>query len=301
MTNQNKSYLYALSAILFWSTVGSALKITLRYTSFAELLFIASLVSFSLLFITILVTKKIALLRELKPRDVLRSALLGVLNPFLYYLVLLKAYDILPAQEAGTLNYIWPVVLVLLSVPLLKQKISFMSLIAILISFSGTIIIGTHGSILSLKFENPEGIILALGSAIFWSLFWIFNTKDKRDEVIKLFLNFGFGLIYILVYLILSHGFHPINTYGLIGSAYIGIFEMGLSYIFWLKAMKYSSTTAKISNLVFLSPFISLIFIRFTVGETILPSTILGLIFIVGGILTQRFLTSTKKTLIKGE
>lgn len=292
MKQQNKSYLFALLAILFWSTIGSAFKITLRYITFAELLFFASGVSFLVIFTSIIITGKITLLFKQTSPQILQSALLGLLNPFLYYLVLLKAYDILPAQEAGTLNYIWPVVLVLLSIPLLKQKIGFLSIFAILISFAGTIIIGTKGNILSLKFDNPSGIILALGSAIFWALFWIYNVKDKRDELIKLLLNFGFGLVYVFIYLIFTNGFHPIKLYGLAGSVYVGIFEMGLTYILWLKAMKYSTTTAKISNLVFLSPFISLIFIRFTVGEDILLSTIIGLVFIVGGIIMQRLVTA---------
>jgi len=292
MNQQNKSYLFALSAILFWSTVGSALKITLRYITFAELLFYASIISFLVILFSIFISGKTTLLFKQTAPEIFRSALLGLINPFLYYLILLKAYDILPAQEAGTLNYIWPVVLVLLSIPLLKQKIGFLSIIAILISFAGTIIIGTRGSILSLQFDNPTGVLLAMGSAIFWSLFWIYNVKDKRDELIKLLLNFGFGLVYILIYMVLTDGFNPIKFYGLAGSVYVGIFEMGLTYILWLKAMKYTSTTAKISNLVFLSPFISLIFIRFTVGEDILFSTIIGLVFIVGGILMQRLVAA---------
>lgn len=145
MTNQQKAYLYAISAILCWSTIGSALKLSLRYISFVDLLFIASLVSTIILLFALKIFDRIQLLRKLKAQDLKRAALLGFLNPFLYYLVLLKAYDMLLAQEAGTLNYIWPVVLVLLSIPLLKQRIGWLSILAILISFVGTIIIGTRG------------------------------------------------------------------------------------------------------------------------------------------------------------
>jgi drug/metabolite transporter (DMT)-like permease len=294
MTTENKSYLYALTAILFWSTIGSAFKISLRFISVGELLFYASVTSAILLFAGILIDKKLAELSRINFADLWRAALLGLLNPFLYYMVLLEAYDILPAQEAGTLNYIWPVVLVLLSIPLLKQKIGAMSLFAILISFSGTIIIATRGDLLSLKFGNTTGVLLALGSAIFWALFWIFSVKDKKDELVKLFLYFCFGIAYILIYLILTGGFHPMTFYGAIGSVYIGIFEMGLTFLLWLKAMRYATTTAKISNLVYLSPFISLIFIRYAVGETILLSTIVGLVFIVSGILLQKLFTGSR-------
>jgi drug/metabolite transporter (DMT)-like permease len=289
MKQQKKAYLFALSAILLWSTVGSAFKISLRYISFIELLFYAALVSTITLLLVLIFSKKLNLLLTLKPVNFLRASFLGLLNPFLYYVFLLQAYNLLLAQEAGTLNYIWPVVLVLLSIPLLKQKIGWISLAAILISFTGTVIIGTQGNLFSLKFSNVTGVGLALGSAIFWALFWIINVKDTTDAVIKLFLSFAFGLIYITIYLVFTKGFSPPPLRGLAGAVYLGLFEMGITFVLWLMALKHSATTAKVSNLVYISPFISLFFIRFAVGETILISTILGLMLIVGGILLQQY------------
>ncbi len=289
MTQQQKAYILALSAILLWSTIGSALKLTLNYISFVELLFYASGTSVVVLGTALAGSKKAHLLKELKLRDYVRAALLGLINPFLYYLVLLKAYDLLLAQEAGTLNYIWPVVLVLLSIPLLGQRIGWLSIVAVVISFLGTVIIGTRGEIFSMEFSNPVGVGLALISAIFWALYWIYNMKDRKDETLKLFLNFCFGLFYTFIYILLTGGFNELNIYGLLGSVYAGFFEMGITYILWLKALQLSSTTAKVSNLVFLSPFISLIIIRYAVGESIMASTIFGLLLIVGGILLQRF------------
>lgn len=289
MDNNKKSYLYALAAVLCWSTIASALKITLRYIDFVQLLFYASATSLIVLAIALARQQKIHQLKKLKPTDFLRAAILGLISPFLYYLVLLKAYDLLLAQEAGTLNYIWPVVLVLLSIPLLKQKIGWISLTAIFISFFGTIVIGTQGNILELKFSSPLGVGLALVSAVFWSIYWIYNVKDKKDEIVKLFLNFAFGTFYIFIFLIASGRLGIPNIYGFMGSIYVGIFELGLTYILWLKALQLAKTTAKVSNLVFISPFISLFFIRFMVGETILLSTIAGLSLIVGGIILQQY------------
>jgi len=81
----------------------------------------------------------------------------------------------------------------------------------------------------------------------------------------------------------------------LLGSAYIGLFEMSLTYFFWLMALKFSENTAKVSNLVYISPFISLIIIERVLGEKILISTIVGLTLIVAGILIQHFTGSRKK------
>ncbi|MBE0639093.1 MAG: DMT family transporter [Bacteroidales bacterium] len=296
MKHQNKAYIYALTATLLWSTIGTAFKLTLRYISFADLLLIASLTSVFVLFLGLLSTGKIVLLKSLKRNDYLKAATLGALNPFLYYLVLLKAYELLLAQEAGTLNYIWPVVLVLLSIPLLRQKIGWLSVAAVLISFSGTIIIGTRGKLLELQFGNPVGVMLAVASAVFWALFWIFNVKDKKDELVKLFLNFCFGSLFVLFYVIFTSGLKVPNILGLTGAVYAGIIEMGITYILWLKALQLSATTAKVSNMVYLSPFISLIIIRFVVGEQILLSTIIGLMLIIGGITMQQLIPKPKVT-----
>ncbi len=299
MKRQTQAYLFALTAILFWSTMSSAFSITLRFIDYTLLLLYASLFSLFILFIILLLQKKLSLLKELKLKDYGNSAIMGLLNPFLYYFILFKAYTLLKAQEAGTLNYIWPIVLVLLSVPFLKQKISYKSIIAIIISFFGIIIISTEGHVLTLEFSNISGVSLAAGSAIFWALYWILNMKDKRDDIVKLLLNFCFGFTYILITCLIIGGIELPTKNALLGSIYIGFFEMGITYFLWLKALRLSINTAKVSNLVYLSPFLALIFIRLTVGENILLSTIVGLFFIIGGIILQKYIDNSPARLMK--
>ncbi len=289
MTSQRKAYYYAFMAIAFWSTIGSAFKLSLRYLDPPVLLLFSTIVACIVLFILLLAKGKLKLLRKMSSTEILMSALMGMLNPYLYYLVLLRAYDILPAQEAGTLNYIWPLLLVLLSIPLLKQKISTWSIAAVFISFLGILLISTHGSLMSPHFTSLPGVLLAIGSAVLWALYWIINMKDKREAVSKLFLNFCFGLLYIFITIAATKHFWIPPWTGIAGAAYIGMFEMGFTFVLWLNALKFSETTARVSNLIYLSPFISLIIIHFAVGETILPSTIAGLALIVAGILMQQY------------
>jgi len=288
MTQQNKAYLYAGTAVLMWSTVGSAFKLTLQYLSPIQMLLYASLVSVLVLFFILLKQRKLRLLFSSGPRELLHSALNALLNPFLFYIVLFYAYDLLLTQEAMVLNFTWPVTLTLLSLLILRQKIGWKSLIAILISFCGIVVIATKGDILSLRFSNPPGVALALGSTLIWSLFWIVNIRDKRDEVLKLFLNFFFGFFYILVTCLWMGILEIPSIEAVLGLTYIGVFEMGIAYVFWLKGLQLSSTTAKVSNLIFMAPFISLFIINQTVGEPLLWSTLAGLAFITGGIVMQR-------------
>jgi len=289
MKNQTKAYLCALTAVLFWSTIGSAFKLTLRTVDFLHLVLFSSFVSVAALFIILILQGRLALLRHLAGRDLLRSAGLGLLNPFLYYVILLRAYDILLAQEAVVLNYVWPMTLVLLSIPILRQRIGVMSIVALLISFAGVVIITLQGDFTRLHFTNLTGVVLALGSTIVWALYWIFNVKDKREEVPKLFLNFSFGFCYLLLATTLYEGLSFPGWRGLLGVTYIGLFEMGITYVVWLKALRLSATTAKVSNLIFISPFLSLLFVALFVGERIMGYTLAGLGFIIGGIVLQRF------------
>ncbi|MFK5856782.1 MAG: DMT family transporter [Bacteroidota bacterium] len=287
--NQNKAYLLALLAVAWWSTMSSAFKITLRYISFDQLLLWASLIGAIALFVINQVGKKPLKFRNISSKDIISSAIMGFLNPFLYYLILFKAYELLEAQIAGTLNYTWPVILVIMSVIFLKQKISLWSIVAILVSFFGLLVISTQGNFTSFGNSSVLGIALAIGSAFFWALYWILNMKDPREETGKIFLNLCFGFIYIVVYLLLTSDSISFPAgYALIGSIYIGLFEMSITFVIWLLALTNSENTAKVSNLIYLSPFIALFFIKFTVGEDIHFSTFIGLIFIIGGILLQQ-------------
>ncbi len=289
VTIQGKAYLYATVVVLIWSTVASAFKLSLRYLLPAQLLLFAAAVSVLALFSIVLIQGKTTRLRNCSCQDYIRSALLGFLNPFMYYIVLFRAYSLLPAQQAVALNYTWAIQLVILSIPLLKQRIGIKGFIAIIIGYFGVLIIATRGDLSSLRIANAQGTLLALGSAIIWALFWIYNIKDQRDAAVKLFLNFLFGFAYILAYNII-HGKIDIPAWpGLVGAAYVGLFEMGITFILWLNALKLSKTTAQVSNLIYLTPFLSLFVINIVVGERILISTVVGLLFIIAGIILQKY------------
>ncbi len=288
MRDQNKAYLFAIATVLLWSTVASAFKITLRYLDPLQLLFYASLASAFTLALIVAIQGKRSLIFSYSKRQYLKSLLLGLLNPCLYYVILFKAYDLLPAQEAQPLNYTWAITLSLLSIPLLRQRIRPREILAGFVCYSGVLVISTRGNLLDFGLSDPLGVTLALASTIVWALYWIYNTRDDRDVVVGLFLNFTFALPFIFVLCLLFSEIRISSLNGLMGAAYVGIVEMGIAFVFWLIALRLSETTARVANLIFISPFVSLFFIHFLVGEAILPSTPIGLILIVAGLLIQR-------------
>jgi len=301
MHNQSKAYSLALISIVFWSTMGTAFKLTLNYLNPGMLLLIATFTAFIFLGIVVLIKGKLAILKQLTLKQTINSALMGLFNPFLYYLVLFEAYNRIPAQEGVALNYIWPVILVIFSIIFLKQHITLLSVLAIVISFFGTVVIAMHGNFTEFGFSNTTGVILAIGSAFFWASFWIINMKDPREAIVKMFVNFAFGAVYILGWNIYNDNIIIPSINGLAGAIYIGVFEMGLTFVLWLTALKLSTHTARVSNLVFISPFISLILVSFFVGEKILSSTVIGLAIIVSGIIIQQYSQWREKRVVKSE
>jgi drug/metabolite transporter (DMT)-like permease len=252
------------------------------------MLTIASLTSTLILFIVVFAGNKVHLLRLTTPKELITSAILGLINPFLYYLILLKAYQLLPAQVAQPLNMIWPIILVFLSVPVLKQKIETKSFVALVISFTGVYIISSQGRLFKPGYSDITGVLLATGSSIFWAVYFILNVKDRRDEAIKLLLSFTFGSIYLFATMIITGNLQTIiGLKGAAAAGYIGLFEMGITFLFWLKALSMASTTAKVSNLVYIAPFLSLVFVHFILHEPVYYTTPVGLVLIISGILVQ--------------
>ena len=288
MKSTDKAIVYAGLAVFFWSTVATAFKLALREYDFIQLIFYASAVTVVVLFFILLWQGKLSEIKKQNGGDWIKSALIGAFNPLLYYLVLFKAYSLLPAQVAQPVNMIWPVTLALLSVPILKQKISWLNFVALLISFSGVVVIASQGGIDGFRNTNPLGLGLALASSVLWSLYWILNVLDRRDEIVKLFLNFLFGFIFLAPVVWFFSDFTIQLGTGLFAMIYVGIFEVGITYILWLKAMNMSTNNAKIGNLVFFAPFLSLVFIHFFLRETIYITTFIGLVLIVAGILVQQ-------------
>jgi len=292
-----KAYLFALLAVLFWSTIPTAFKLGLAHTSSWQLLTGATLVSTLVLGILTAARGKFQSLRAISKKDLAFSALMGLLNPVVYYLILFKAYTILPASVAQPLNMIWPIALVLLAVPILRQRISWLSLGAMLLSFSGVVLISLMGGTGSENPQNRLGIFLALSTSIVWALYFLYNTRDKKDPVARLFLNFAFASLFLLLAGIFRGQSFPNSAEGWYAALYVGVFEMGITFVLWLMAIRLAPRSDRISNLVYMAPFLNLLFASQVLGEKIYLTTVGGIILLVAGIVIQNIRGKNAKQL----
>ena len=277
-----------LGAVMLWSTVATAFSLSLEYLTPLQLVTLAAVVSWCFFAARLGSPARWASLRATSSKERITGLLMGWLNPGLYYLVLFAAYDQLPAQEAMAINYSWGITLALIAAPLLRQRLTPGALLAACISYSGIVVIATRGSPLSLDFAQPLGVGLALLSTLLWSLYWVINTRLSVDPEVNLFLNFSGALPLLLGLLWWSGPALPVVWQGWAGGFYVGLFEMGLAFVLWMGAMKATTSTLRISSLIFLSPPLSLILIWMIAGEPAKAYTLIGLILILFGLWLQR-------------
>ncbi|MBD3649538.1 MAG: DMT family transporter [Pseudomonadales bacterium] len=289
MSRQGWAWLFAGTTVLFWSTVATACKLSLRYLDIFQLLFYACLTSVVVLLLALSVRGELAGLIPAFRRHWRLTLIAGVLNPFMYYLILFKAYDLLPAQVAQPINYTWAIMLTIMSIVFLRQRITVTDVLAGLICYTGVVVIASQGDWSAFRLHDPLGVVLALISTIIWATYWLLNIRDPREPTTALCLNFLAALPLTTAACLIFSDPWNVSRWGLLGGAYVGLFEMGLAFLLWSRALKLSENTSRVSNLIFLAPFLSLWFIHQILVETLYLTTWAGLVLIVAGLVLQQF------------
>lgn len=289
MTKETKAVVYAAIAVLSWSTVATAFKMALKYLSHDEMLTVACVASLLVFTVLLTVQRKWGDLARLSAKEWGRMALLGLLNPVAYYLVLFKAYDLLPAQVAQPINYAWPIVLLVLLALFGGQPIPRKKYIGMFLSLGGVALISLGGGGLTGRSLSVAGLLLAALSALLWALYWMVNKRvvTKMDSSLVLWVSFLVSSVVMLLMTAPRLAQH-ITLQGALASGYVGWFEMGIPFICFGAAMRMTSNPALINQLCYLSPFLSLFFIATILGETILLTTYIGLALIVGGLIYNK-------------
>lgn len=283
------------AAVLSWSTVATAFKVALSYLTHFEMLLVASVTSLAIFAIMLTIQRRWSAVKALPGRTWGYFALLGLLNPVAYYLVLFKAYDLLPAQIAQPVNYFWPIFLLFLLAMFAKQRIPTKKYIGMFISLGGLILISSGGGQANHLEISPFGLILGLMSAVLWATYWMVNNRNshKADATIACFMSFLFGSIYLIIGALFV-GVNLNTLPGVLSGMYVGAFEMGIPFICFGLAMRTTTNPALINQLCYLSPFLSLFFVSTILGEQIVLTTYIGLSLIVAGIVFNEYFVKKK-------
>ncbi|MEM8491031.1 MAG: DMT family transporter [Pseudomonadota bacterium] len=287
-SQDRRALVLGLCAVLFWSTAATAFKLALADLSVIQLVSIAVSVSAIVLIGYLAARGQLSALLLAIKRRTLFYLVMATVNPLIYYSILLAAYDALPAQQAQTINYTWAIMLALLSIPFLGQRLQVRDWTAVFLGYIGVVIIATEGRPWDLAFTNLNGLLLALVSTVVWAVFWLLSTRNDDDPAVALCANFCLAAPAAFFGTFLLGDAWPASAQGYLSAVYVGLFEMGVTWLLWSYALRLASNVSRVANLIFLAPVLSLGFIATILGESINPATILGLALILPGIVLQQ-------------
>jgi drug/metabolite transporter (DMT)-like permease len=214
-----------------------------------------------------------------------KTLLIGVYGLFGYHFMLFLALQTAPAVEANLVNYLWPLLIVLLS-PIFTKSLSlnFRYVLAAISGFAGAVLAITSGGS-GFGFSSIEvGYFFALSAAVIWATYSLATTKVPR------FPTPAIGL-FALVSGVLAIGAHflfepaaSISTGDWLLLLVLGVGPLGGAFYLWDAALKIGDPR-RIGLLAFLTPLLSTALLVVVSGNSLSWQLLMATGFVVGGAL----------------
>jgi len=281
-----KEYLYAGFAILCWSTIATISKLLLGSLDSMQITFISSAFAFVFLLILNIFKGNMKMFKMYKASEYLVMSGIGILGIFIYHLLLYMGIDRMDASQAFIINYLWPIMSVLSACIILKEKMTLRKSIAILLSFVGVIIVTANGNLLSIGRDTLTGALYCIIAAVSYGLFSALNKKKDYDKYFSMMVFYFAATVVSLAYILITKSTFTLDAMQVAGLAWMGVFTNAIAFTFWAIAIKIGDT-AKVSNLAYITPFLSLVWTTLVLKEDFNPYSLIGLSVIVIGIFIQ--------------
>nr|WP_208292073.1 MULTISPECIES: DMT family transporter [Providencia] len=277
--------MYALACVLIWSFIPIVSRLGQAGMDSFQFLFWSNLISaISVVIVALGSDYKVSKLFILPRNTIKKVFILGFLD-CLFYLLLYYGYSIENGIAVLVIQYSWPLIIILLSVVLLKDKLAGRQIVGIIIGFIAVIITFTKGQITQLHVENPTALLLVFSGAFCFALMSVFSRQYSIDPYISTVWLFIFSTLTSLVLLLLFSEVQLPSKAAFWPTLINGILINGVSYILWFKAMN-TGHSAKIASVVFLSPVLSVLWLVLILSDPFEIAYIIGvLLVIISGVL----------------
>lgn len=289
-----KNYTYALLTVSIWATMAASVKLLMNNIPNLETLAVSSVFAFVFLLIMNIKNGSIKEMGKYSAKDYVTMAGHGFLGLFLYSALYYYGLTQLTSQEACILNYLWPIMLVVFSSVILKEKLTGTKIIAMLFSFFGIIILSTGSGNMATS-NTALGMLSCIVAAACYGLFSVLNKKADYNQNIAMMVIWFVVAVCSAVLGPFIEVWKPIAGMQWLGMLWLGVVIDAVAYLLWALALKGAENTAKIANLAYLTPFLSVIISAIVLKEQIRMRAIIALLFIVGGILFQSFYDGVRK------
>lgn len=225
-------------------------------------------------------------MKRYRLKDYLKMSGLGFLGLFMYSALYYYGIAVLSSQEACILNYLWPMMIVLFACLLLRETLTVKKTIAMVMSFAGIVVL-TLGSGGGSSGNRLFGIIACVAAAVCYGLFSVLNKKHSLNQSVTMMWIWLTVAVCSAVSGLIFEAWQPITGWQWAGVAWLGIVVNAVAYLLWALALKGARDSAKIANLAYLVPFLSIVLSALILKEQIACTAAIALVLIIGGILLQ--------------
>ncbi len=278
--SHTKSITYVLLCVFFWSLIPIVSKYGQIELDNHQFLFWSSLTSL-LTFILISCSKnKASEFKTLSLSKWIRAIILGLLGTYIYYILLYFGYAKGNGLEVLIIQYTWPIFIIVLSVIILKERLTLKKVLSILLGFIGVFIVITKGDFSSLKFDNIFVVSIVLVAAFTFGLFSVLSKRVDIDPTVLVTIYFLTATITSFISMNALSEFKLLVPSSILPIIINGVLVNGVSYILWIKALKLGEASF-VAPFVFLTPAISTILIIIVFKEPFETVYILGVLSVI--------------------
>lgn len=286
-TSKKKSLLFTLACIICWAFIPIVSKLGQVGLDNYQFLFWSNLFSCIVLFAITVICGKLKKFLSYNKFQIAISFFLGLLGTCIYYLLLYYAYANAKGLEVLVLQYTWPIFVTILSVIILKERVTLRTLIATLIGFAGIVIAISKGNIADINLSNLYLDLLVVIAACTFGLFSVLSKRYNYEPITltTYFYISGTFFSFIAMCIFSTVVLPSFNSLHLI--FFNGALINGFSYILWIQALKYGDASF-VAPFVFLTPVIAAFLIIVFFNEPVLPVYFISLaVVIFAGLLSK--------------
>lgn len=294
MKEEIRAYFYVGMTIMLWASVPSVIKFLMGGLSAMQVAFYFLLFGSVALGTVLMLQGRAKQFIHFRKIDYLRFLLLGLLANYLYHLCFNNSLRFISVSEAITLNYLYPIMIVVLASLILKENITKIMALGCLLGFGGLIVAVTGGKITPLGYSINIGLGLVVLAAFCYALFSVLLLAFKYEVITVMFMSIITGLIFVAGHILLFSSLVLPEPKEWIGLAYIGILPLAIGSILWLKAMKIIGAS-RVAILMYFTPVIGILIAHLAFAENPGLYLFLGMGMIIGGNILSNLKRSRKK------
>lgn len=280
------SNFYAAVTVVLWGAMPALAKDLLNALPNFETLALSSLFAFIFLFA---VNRHDGTLKKLSIDEILTAAALGFLGLFLYSAFFYYGLARMTSQEACILNYLWPLMIVLFSCPILGEPLTRRKLLAVAMSFGGVVLVMAGGtSTENFSVDKILGALSCVIAAACYGLFSVLNKKRRLDQKLAMMIIWATTAICAFVSGYFFEQWLMPGIRQIFGLLWLGVMINAVAYLTWALALEKTSDTARTANLAYLVPVLAIFISTLVFGEELSFTVIPALVLIIGGIIINK-------------